>query len=395
MRLMPAARAFRQPAAGMALPLAVYSVAAVVATWPLATAPATQVVAASSGAAAPSLTAFGRTLHALTGSGDAAAPEFLLSALLVLPLHLGGANLVLCHNLVLLASLALSGLAMHACARTLGAETPGAYVAGVAWAFWPYRMGSLARLETHALYLLPLAIVALCRVVAGRRQRDAVLLGALAGLQTVAGAHGYRAVTVVMLLLLAPAVAFATGRSLRRLVPGLLLAAVVATLVVLPFPREGESAMAPRAVTPASYLRPVPGTVLHDTLWPAAPERRAVQSSRQTPRMPPLFPGVVVVMLAAVGLAWRDAPGRALVPGLVVVAVAGFVLSSGVAPLRAIHDGAAARFPVLVMTALALLAAAGGTRVSRYRGALAWGLAALAFVEYLAVPVPLAPAAYP
>src|SRR5690606_24722621 len=129
MRLPPAARALRQPAARVVLPLAAYSVAAVVSTWPLATAPATHVAVPAPGADAPSLTAFGQTLRALSGSGDAIAPESLLSALLVLPVHLGGAGVVLSHNLALLASLAVSGLAMHACARALGADAPGAYVA--------------------------------------------------------------------------------------------------------------------------------------------------------------------------------------------------------------------------------------------------------------------------
>ncbi len=403
MRLPPAARAFRQPAARVAVPLAAYCVAAVVATWPLATDPATHVVVAAPGAVAPSLTAFGQTLRALSGAGGSIAPEFLLPALLVAPAQLGGAGIVLCHTLALLASLALSGLAMHVCARALGAGAPSAYVAGVAWAFWPYRLGSLAHLEAQALYLLPLAIAALCRFVAGRRWRDALALGVLAGLQAVAGAHGYRAVTLVLLLLFAPAVARAAGRSLRKLAPGLLLAATVAALVVLPFGRDGEGTVTPPAVTAASYLRPMPGSVLNIARGSArAEERQTPRSSGRAPYTPPLFPGVAVVLLAAVGLAWRDAPGRALVPGLAMLAAAGFVQSLGAEGLRAVHAGVAAlsglegaHFAVLVMIALALLAAAGATRLSCHRAALAWGFAALAFVEYLAVPVPLAPVVSP
>jgi hypothetical protein len=55
---------------------------------------------------------------------------------------------------------------MHALARTLGASFTGASVAGIAWAFWPYRVAHLIHLQLQALYFLPLALLFLLRVVA-------------------------------------------------------------------------------------------------------------------------------------------------------------------------------------------------------------------------------------
>ena len=61
-------------------------------------------------------------------------------------------------------------------ARVTG-STPAAFVAGLAWACWPYRTAHLLHIQLQALYFMPLALLFLHRVVAGRRWRDAAALG--------------------------------------------------------------------------------------------------------------------------------------------------------------------------------------------------------------------------
>ena len=86
-------------------------------------------------------------------------------------------NLALCYNVLLIASIALSGLAMHALVKGVTASTPAAFVAGLAWACWPYRSAHLLHLQLQSLYFLPLALLALYRLAAARRKAGAALLG--------------------------------------------------------------------------------------------------------------------------------------------------------------------------------------------------------------------------
>ncbi len=56
---------------------------------------------------------------------------------------------------------------MHALVRTVTGSTPAAFAAGLAWACWPYRTAHLLHIQLQALYLMPLALLCLHRVVAG------------------------------------------------------------------------------------------------------------------------------------------------------------------------------------------------------------------------------------
>ena len=122
-------------------------------------------------------------------------------------------ELALVYNVVLMGSLAVSGIAMHLLARSVTGSTSAAFLAGLAWACWPgsSRTAHLLHLQLQALYLLPLALWALTRVAAGRRWRDAVWLGLFAGLQAVASVY-YGVMTAVALVVAAPALAWGTGQ---------------------------------------------------------------------------------------------------------------------------------------------------------------------------------------
>src|SRR6185436_15532468 len=115
--------------------------------------------------------------------------HLLLQSLVLAPVYALTGNVVLCYNLLLLLSLAASGLAMHALVRGVTGSTAAAYIAGLAWACWPYRTAHLLHLQLQSLYFLPLALLSLHRVAAARRWRDVIALGCLSALQAISSVY--------------------------------------------------------------------------------------------------------------------------------------------------------------------------------------------------------------
>src|SRR5688500_14670828 len=141
------------------IPAAVYLIAAIVLTWPLA-AHLTSKLGAVEGAGDPYLNLWilgwgmqtwladpgavfdGRVFnanifHPSTGTLTF-SDHLLLQSLVLSPLYAATDNLALCYNVLLIGSIALSGLAMHVLARSVTGSDRAAYIAGLAWACWPY-----------------------------------------------------------------------------------------------------------------------------------------------------------------------------------------------------------------------------------------------------------------
>ena len=351
--------------------------------------------------------------------GTLAYSDHLLpQALLMLPLYAATNDVVVCYNVLLLLSIVFSGLSMHACARQLGAPAAGAFVAGIAWAFWPYRIAHLIHLQLQALYFLPLAVLLLARLLAGVRIREAVALGVVSALQ-VASSLYYGLFTAVTLATIALAAGLGVGRWRQpRFLGRLGLAAVIGGLlaapVVWPYWRMQHDAGFARTIDEASrhaalassYLQvPEANRLYGGTRLLTARDRDGmVRAGRRDGVEHALFPGVTLLALGALG-AWRTrrAATGPLTASLVVLVVIGFVLSLGPDGLRGIYSElhrhvpgfqairAPARFGVLVTLGLALLASRG---VGALAGAGAgWRAlpAVLLLVEYASVPLPLTP----
>lgn len=174
----------------------IYTGLAVVMTWPLAR-HLTTTLASDFGD--PALNCWvlmwtaGQTLAALRG--DVAAlgqywnanifyPEPLTLAysehltpqmLQVLPVFAATGNIFLSYNLLFLSTFALSGLAMYLFVRDLTARPLAAFVAGLAFAYAPYRLGQFSHLQVLSSFWMPLALLGFRRYFADRR------LTALAG----------------------------------------------------------------------------------------------------------------------------------------------------------------------------------------------------------------------
>lgn len=343
--------------------------------------------------------------------------HFLLQALALSPIYAVSQNAVLCYNLLVLLSIALSGLAMHAFVRAVTGSEPGAYVAGIAWACWPYRTAHLLHLQLQAMYFLPLALLCLHRVAARRRARDVLLLSLVTALQIIASVY-YGLMTAIVLVVSSLALATTTGqwRSARlwgRLGAAGLLTLVLSVPVLLPYARTQQAEgfgrtlfeAAAHSASAQAYTQVPPVNLLYGQTGVLAPRAPRPGVRDRTHVEHQLFPGLVLVALAVAG-AWRHrrSDARPLVMSSLALVVTGVLLSLGPEGWRGfyawLHDHvfgfqairAPGRFAVIAMLGLATLAALG----MRARGmkARASPLAAILLLclEYLNAPLPLAAA---
>jgi len=396
-----------------------YLAAAVVTTWPLALHPRT-LLGAPAGAGDPYLNLWilgwgmqavlSNPVSLVTGAvfdaniffpakGTLAySDHLLLQSVVLAPLYAITHDVVLCYNVLLIASLVVSAVAMHALVRTVVSSEAGAYLAGCAWGFGSYRFAHLIHLQLQSLYFLPLAFLFLHRVIAGRRGRDVVLLGVTAALQAISSVY-YGVIGGLALVVGGLALAAGVGRwrniaVLRRLSYAAFIAAILVLPVAIVYARVAQREgfgrnlyqAAQSSATLSSYIHVPPGNVAYartGLLQPQGPERE-------------LFPGFIVIALAAYG-AWsgwrRDA--KATVLAMVAISTFGFVLSLGPEGARTVYAvlhrfvfgfgaiRAPARFAVLVTFGLGVLAALGVRAVPR-RYALA--VVAASLLETLHVP---------
>ena len=254
---------------------------------------------------------------------DSMLGETLLGA----PALAAGSSIATAYDLALLLSFALSAWATYRLTRLFGVPRPPAFLAGMLFAFSPYRFANLDLLNQLQTELLPLGLFFVVRYVRRSRIRDAI--GALATLAAQVYLGWYYA--FYLLIAMVATAVYAGVRRLRatprvharRLAPALVGAAVAVLPVTLPY-------LVQRASAPA-YQRTLGETALYsaDVLDyfrtnTGTPESRILPSGSQS-----YWPGVVCVVLAAVGfvdVARRRDRVTILLP---VLAVTAWVLSLG------------------------------------------------------------------
>jgi hypothetical protein len=411
--------------------LVIYIAAGVIYTWPLVLHP-TSHLAAPVGPGDPFLylwvfgwvmgTILRNPLDVLNGrvfnanifypaeSTLAYSDHMILQSVALAPIYALTGDVVLCYNVLLFASMLLSGVAMHAFVRSVTGSIPGAYLAGLAWAFWPYRFAHLPHIQLQALYFLPLAFLLLHRLMAGRRTRDAAALGVVMGLQALLSVY-YAVIGAVGVALAAVVLAVGIGRWRSGvLARRLLLAAAIGGAVVAPvawvYWRVQRDAGFGRTLYEASRNAATLRSYVQVPAENVAYGRTGLLPSGMLEQA--LFPGSIVLALAAIGsLKGRRSDARPLVTAMLGVGILAFVLSLGPDGCRELYAlfqryifgfqaiRAPARFAVLVMFALSTLAAVGLRELAGMRPktpAYAYGLVLLAAVEWLNVPMPLSAA---
>jgi hypothetical protein len=299
--------------------------------------------------------------------------SMLATALLFAPLDWLTGNDVLAYNLLVLFTFAATVVTTSLLARQFTRWTAAALLAGLAFAFIPYRFGHLSHLNLLSLQWLPLLLLCLVRYLRTARPGWAAGFAAAFLLQALSSFYYAYLAALACAVLLVVMPPWRDGQPARPRLLGLAAAGLVIALVMTPvslpyfgvrqalgFERTAAD-VDEMAATPKSYIA-------------VAPESRLYRK-RLPERYPnPLFPGAAVTALAAVGLVLHR---RRLTYAIAATGAVGFVLSFGLslnlngvevplpyALLYAYLPGArglrdVARFGVLPLLSLSLLAAAG------------------------------------
>lgn len=294
----------------------------------------------------------------------ALSDPILQEGLAAAPLLWIGASPVFVYNLLVLATFVLCGTAAWALASRLTGSHLAGVIAGIVFAFAPYRYEHIFHLEILWAFWIPLTFVALHRAV----DLGTVRAGLLVGIVVIAQATGclyYSVYLGIVLTLTAPLLIRWHGADRRRTLAGLALGALAAVLFVF------------------IYIQPL--LSIRSDLVPRLPEDAQGYSARAvsflaTPEANRvygrylgvfgsgelrLFPGVAAVSLA-LGAFVR--PRRTAVMYLVVLTIAVLGSLGTNAPFFKLMRGAVelvtmlrvpARFFAVALCALAVLAAIG------------------------------------
>jgi hypothetical protein len=308
--------------------------------------------------------------------------SLLPQALLAAPLLRAGADPVLAHNLVVLLTLPLCGLGAYLLAHDLCRSRQGAFLAGLGYAFGARHWLHLVHVGVLSVQWLPLSLLFFRRAVRDPGWPNLAGLVAFSVLQILSS--GYYAVALA--LALGTALLFYLPAALRRrsLLP-IALAALVAGSIAFAAGWPYQVVQRRHAIQRsrqecirwsaglASYLNP--GHYMGQGL----PSARLLSRAVGAPGLEPLYPGFVVLSLAAVGLVLgRHRHTTRLSAWLVLV---GVVMSLGpelrlgswtfpgpfdlirhVPPVNMLR--APARLGVVALLGLALLAASGWARIA-------------------------------
>ena len=297
----------------------------------------------------------------------------LLEGLAGAPFIWTGVSPVTTYNVLLLLSIALSGWAMWRYAFYLTEHNGASILAGIVFAFVPYRFDHMHHLELQATIFLPLTLLYFERTLETGSRRNAALMMA----SYVAEVFSCIYYSIFLATALAPIAAMRLWKmpadARRRVVAAIMPAAIVGLIVVAPYAYAYtlnrmtlgdrlESDIRLYSATLGNYLATTAANVTHGG-WSA----HFGQSERY------LFPGVLAIALAALGLYSIDRRRATLV----TVAAIGLVISLGlnspfyqflralVLPYRGLR--APARASILVFLALGALGAYGWARLMRGR----------------------------
>jgi len=223
----------------------------------------------------------------------------------ILPVWALTGNLVLCYNLLFLSTFVLSGVGTYLLVRDLTGSPRAAFVAGLLYAFAPYRVVQIPHLQVLSSQWMPFVLFGLRRYFQSRR--PLALAGAMVALLAQNLSCGYYA------LFFAPFVAayvlyeIVQRRLVRdlRLWGTLVLAAGVVLLANWPFIQAYRAVRAQGFERrPIAEVRRFSADVLS---YATAGEALRLWGGRVN-AMPrgegELFPGVAPVVLASAGLVW-------------------------------------------------------------------------------------------
>ena len=236
--------------------------------------------------------------------------HLLPQALQILPIYAITNNPILCYNLLFLSTFVLSGLGMFLFARELTGNRTAAIVAGVAYAFAPYRVASVPHLQVLSSAWMPFTLFGLRRFFATGRTRP--LVGAAAAWIAQNLSCGYYLLFFSPVVMLYVAWEVTTRRDwthvavLGRLALAAAVVAVVTLPFLIPYMELRRLGFSPRSLNETTrfsadvyaYFTADPNLRVWGSLAQAWPKAEGS-----------LFPGLTILGLAgtAIGSAWRGA----------------------------------------------------------------------------------------
>jgi hypothetical protein len=321
----------------------------------------------------------------------------LLPSVAAAPLRWIGVGPVLVYNLVFLSGFVISGVGVALLVRELTGAAGPALLAGLVFAFLPFRIDHYAHMQLQQTQCLPFAMWAFHRLLDTRRVRDGALFGAfVAGQMLSCMYYGLLLIPYFAVVCVALAVA-----RRARIVP-LIVAAAVVLVAAIPVGKaylgarkvvgeRGRDEIVQGSATLTDYLGPPEENLLYG--------KALARFSRSERR---LFPGFVAIAIAAIGLGTlgtRGTPGtsRAVVLAYALGLLVAFDISLGFngfsyrvlyeyfLPFRGLRIPA--RNGLIAGFSLAVLAGLGAARIRRGEAIAALGV--LICVEYLSRPIPM------
>jgi hypothetical protein len=324
----------------------------------------------------------------------ALSDAMFVEGLLAAPLTWAGLPPVLVHNLTLLGAIAVCGATMFALVRYLTGSRGAGVIAGMVFAFGPYRFEHIMHMELQWAMWSPLAFLALHRAYETGQWRYGLATGACVALQMLSSI--YYGMFLSVLIALAALLWFARERSapaaavIRVMAAGAVLAAIVCFVYSRPYARMHERVgdrpigeLSAFRATTGSYRSAPPGNWLYGfTSNRGGAERH-------------LFTGLTPLFLALVALLLKVPTRRVIVYLLLLVAA--FEMSFGlrgylftflydhVGPFRGLR--ASARLGLFVLLFLGVLAGYGyaalaENRTRRWRIALVAACVIAMLAEY-------------
>lgn len=326
----------------------------------------------------------------------------LAPGILAAPLAWLGVGSIAVYNLVFAAGFVASGVGAALLVRALTGETGAAGVAGIVFAFLPFRFDHFAQLQLQQGQWIPLALWAFHRVVWAGRLRDGLWLGAFVAAQLLSCMY-YGVFLALYLVVVGGCLLLWERRLWRTRVPVLVGGVLFALLLFAPAARAylaahavvGERGVLENITFSAAWTDFLAAPDVNRLYgWTAARFGGGVE--RQ------LFPGIVAAALAVAGL-WPPWSAVRAAYALGLACAIDLTLGFNGLTYRFLYDHApvfrALRIPALAVMlvgfSIAVLAGFGVARLSRRferrgaRTAFAILLGAFVLLESVSTPMSL------
>jgi hypothetical protein len=328
----------------------------------------------------------------------------LLPGTVAAPLYWVGVPPILIYNLVFLSGFAISGVTVALLVRRLTGHAGAAILAGIVFAFPPYRIDHYAHLQLQQTQFIPLAMLAFHRLLDTNRLRDGVWLGIAVGCQMLSCMY-YGLFLIPYMIVVCGALLIARREMPRRRLAALAIAAAVIAVMLLPVGRaylaaravvgeRGRAEVAANSATWRNYLAPPEVNAVYGKVFARfmEPERR-------------LFPGFIAIAIALIGL-WPPLTATRIAYGLGLLLAFDVSLGLNGIVYRGLYDyflpfkalRIPARMGLMVGFSLAVLGGYGAARIAAQLRSVAMRRAVLAaigvlmLIEYASVPLTFWPA---